>query len=180
MMLVSHWMLGLTWWLAAYLPIIFWFGWRKTKTLAYKSTNKVYYFTWQAMWIAHYAVFQFPALVFPFTFLGSQTVNHFYMLMNFWMGLIGGGVVVSLVMISFVVAIAAHSDLPHLKRAIVATELILYLVFTVGFGVVDYFFLVKKAYAYLELSLPSSEKGYKGITGNPEGSENQPNGFFTV
>lgn len=171
MMLISHIMLGTSWWLIAYLPIVFWFAWRRKLTLENKTTNKVYYFTWQFMWMAHYAVFQFPALIFPFTFLGSQTVNHFYMLMIWWMGLIGGGTVASVVVISFVVAIAAHKDLPSLKRAIVATELILYIVFTVGIGVLSYFLLVDKAYAYLELSLPKEKRGYRGITGNHEGSE---------
>lgn len=155
-MLIAHIMLGMSWWLVAYLPIIFWFAWRRTNVLANKSTNKAYYVTWQFMWIAHYAVFQFPALVFPFTFFGSQTVNHFYMLMNWWMGLIGGSAVAAVTLIMFIIAIAAHQDIPSLKRSIVATELILYLVFTVGIGVLSYFALVKKAYAWLELGLPEA------------------------
>lgn len=93
------------------------------------------------------------------------------MLMVWWMGLIAGGVVASVVIIAFVVAIAAHNDLPSLSRAIVATELIIYIVFTVGIGVLSYFLLVDKAYAWLELSLPEAKKGYRGITGNHEGAE---------
>ena len=50
-------MLGVSWWLIAYMPIIFWFAWRRTLTLENKSVNKVYYFTWQFLWIAHYAIF---------------------------------------------------------------------------------------------------------------------------
>lgn len=87
------------------------------------------------------------------------------------MGLIGGGAVASIVTISFIVALAAHTDMPGIGRGIVATELILYLVFTVGVGLLTYFALIDDAYAYLELSLPRAKKGYRGVTGNPEGTE---------
>jgi len=179
-MRTAHIILGSIWWTLAYLPITLWYTWRREGIREDKDENTWYHWTWNFMWMSHYFVYQLPAIIFPFTFFGSLSVNQFYILVNYWIGLFGGGIIAAITTVAFIITLATHTDTSNAGRGIIAIELITYLTFTVGLAVFSSFFLEPKAYEYLELSLPKNQRGYDGKSGNPEGSENQPIGFVAL
>jgi hypothetical protein len=153
-MLTAHIILGSIWWTLAYLPITLWYTWRREGIREDMETNSWYHWTWNFMWMSHYFVFQLPAIIFPFTFFGSQAVNHFYILVNYWIGLIGGGIVAAIVTVAFIITLATHTDTDNVTRTLIALELVTYLTFTVGLAVFSAFAMEDRAYEWLELSLP--------------------------
>ena len=98
--------LGSAWMLEAYLPILVWYLWRRPEIRNLKESNPWYYRAWNFMWISHYFVFQVPAIIWPFTYLGSQTVNYFYILVNYWVGTVMGGVFAAIGSLLFIFAAA--------------------------------------------------------------------------
>ena len=67
------------------------------------------------MWMSHYFVFGLPAVVWPFTYFGSQTVNNFYMLVNYYVGTIVGG---SIALASVLLFISALFDFTAVGKLI--------------------------------------------------------------
>ena len=92
-LLMANHILGAIWVLHAWLPITLWYTWRRPNIRAYRTVNPWYYTAWNFMWMSHYFVFGLPAIVWPFSYFGSQTVNNFYMLVNYYVGtIVGGGI----------------------------------------------------------------------------------------
>ena len=163
--------IGIIWLSLSYVPITAWYGWRRVGIRQMRTENKWYHIAWNVMWMSHYFIFQLPAIVFPLTFLGSQTINHFYILLNYYVGTIVGGVAAATTVVFFIIAAftyTAPADGPALQ--IVVAELFLYMFATFGVWSIAVEFLVPGAYEWLQLSVVESEKvDFKGAS--PEGSE---------
>ena len=89
--------------LNAFIPIIAWYGWRKTDILA-MTNNSLYKFAWYTLYPLHWLVFTPMALLWPFTYIGSATIVEFYDLANWWLGSVTGGVVYALVALTWLLA----------------------------------------------------------------------------
>lgn len=109
-MKAKSYVLGTLWWALAYVPIIAWYTWRRVGVRAMMEVNSWYHLAWNFMWMSHYFVFQLPAIIWPLTYLGSQTVNHFYILINFWIGTIGGGAIASIATVLWIVAAMTYEE----------------------------------------------------------------------
>ena len=146
--------IGIIWVCLAYFPAIAWYVSRRNGSSAVMASNRWYNLGWQFMWISHYLVFQLPAIVFPLTLLGSQTINQFYILVNYWLGTLAGGVVASITALFWLVAIFTYTSVsggPSL--GIVITQLSLYLLATFGAWFAAYKLLVPGAYEWLQLTV---------------------------
>ena len=84
------------------------------------------------MWMTHYFVFQLPAIVSLMTFLGNQSINHFAILLNFWVGTVVGGFTAAVTTIMFVIALATYSQVGDLVIQYVVAELVMYIFLTFG------------------------------------------------
>ena len=152
-MRLANLMLSMIWWFESYLPIMVWYLWRRPniREMMLSGTNLSYHFAFNFMWKAHYFVFQIPAIVSIFTAFGSQTVNHFYILLNFWVGVVLGGFVVFLNFLFWLIALVQfvpYGDFT-LTKGRIAAEIFLYLIFTIGMGFFARFALVPGAYEWL-------------------------------
>ena len=96
--------------LEAYMPILIWYMGRNDTITSVKSSNGWYYRTWQFMTVAHAFVFGLPALLWPFTYLGSQTVNDMYILMSYFLVILAGLGVASLTTLLYALAYLLHED----------------------------------------------------------------------
>ena len=171
---VAHIIKGAIWVALAYFPLIFWYSWRYKAITKNKDQNTWYFWTWNFMMLSHSFVFSVPALLFPFTFFNNLIVNRFYILTSYWVGLIAGGFITSITTLLFIVTLATHTDIPSVSRRVIAIELGLYLLFTLGTAFFSNFMLDDSTNTYLQLTAPDSQRNWDGSTGNPEGSENQP------
>lgn len=82
------------------------------------------------MWMTHYFVFQLPAIVGLMTFLGNQSINHFAIFLNFWVGTVVGGFTATVTTIMFVIALATYSPVGNLLTQYVVAELVMYIFLT--------------------------------------------------
>lgn len=94
--------------LEAFLPLLMWSLLRSTDIEAAFDLNPWYTRAWKWMYMSHYFVFGLAALLWPFTFLGSQVVNDFFMLENFFVTTILGFIFVTINLILFLMAWAGY------------------------------------------------------------------------
>ena len=165
--------IGVIWVALTYVPIMTWYLWRRPgiREMMLQDINKDYYNAFNFMWKSHYFVFQLPAIVFPLTFLGSQTVNHFYMLLNYWVGTVLGGIIALISTLLWIVALIRYTPYGDLQKQHIVAEIFAYIFLTFGLWLIAFNEWVPKAYEYLQLSLPANERRYDGTDLNPEGSE---------
>ena len=164
--------IGIIWVALTYVPIITWYTWRRPGIREMMDINPAYYTAFNFMWKSHYFVFQLPALVFPLTFVAkSLTVNHFYILINYWIGTVLGGIIASVSTLLWIIALIRYTPYGDLDEQHIVAEIFAYIFLTFGLWVIAFNRWVPLAYEYLELSLPASERGYNGKELTPEGSE---------
>lgn len=173
--------LGLVIMFQAYTPLIVWYSGRRTDIQALKATNESYYKAWNFLWISHFLVYQLPALLFPFTFLHSQTVNDFYMLINYWVATWLGFSTTMTNTLLFLIALIKFEDEPDLSVGVIVMELLGYLVLTAGVWFGSMLWLVPDAYIYLQLQRPEELRTKTGHEINPEETEDDaPTSAFNV
>ena len=125
-------MLTSIWWGLSYAPILTWYLWRRPGIREMMDKNSWYHRAWNTMWMTHYFVFQLPAIVSLMTFLGNQSINHFAILLNFWVGTVVGGFTAAVTTIMFVIALATYSQVGDLVIQYVVAELVMYIFLTFG------------------------------------------------
>ena len=92
----------------AYLPVTVWFLFRNDGVNSAETLNPWYTRAWKWTWMSHFFVFGFPTMIWPFTYLGSQVVNDFYILVLFWVNTIFGGAMTGIGLILWFIAWAAY------------------------------------------------------------------------
>lgn len=61
------------------------------------------------MWVGHFFFFGLPAVLWPFTYFGSQAVNDFYLLLAYYSATVAGLGVISVTTVLFLMAYASYS-----------------------------------------------------------------------
>ena len=165
-------LLGIIWWTLSYVPITAWYAWRRVGIRAMMDENPWYHRAWNVMWMSHYFVFQLPAIIFPLTFLDSQVINHFYILINYWIGTLVGGVDAAVVLVFWIIAAITFTEVDsnNLKLQHVIFEIFGYATLTFGLWFAAFEYIVPGAYEFLQLSVePEEKRDFRGSM--PEGSE---------
>ena len=101
--------LTIIWWAEAYVPIFTWYLWRRPGIRAMMDTNSWYHRAWNTMWMSHYFVFQLPAIIALLTFLGNQSINHFAIFLNYWVGTVIGGITAIITTLTFFIALSTFT-----------------------------------------------------------------------
>ena len=102
--------LGLMWVTLSYVPITAWYAWRRPSIIAMKEENPWYHRAWNFMWMSHYFIYQIPAFVWPFTYYSYVSINHFYMLVNYWVGYVAGGIASGITIVLFLIAFLTFTE----------------------------------------------------------------------
>ena len=179
-MMAANVILGIIWWAQTWVPITAWYAWQRPAIRAARATNWAYHLAWNFMWMSHFFIYQLPAIIFPFTFFHIITVNQMYILVNHWIGKVVGGMAVIGTEVLFALALVQTSDWTAITSSAIIVEMVLYLFFTVGLGLIVYEEIEPLAYEYLQWSLPAQDRDFDGTQMTPEGMENRPIGAFTL
>ena len=148
-MLTANIILGIIWIAQTWVPLTTWYAWRRPAIRAAREVNWAYHLAWNFMWMSHWFIYQIPAIVFPFTFFHNQTVNHFYILVNHWIGQVIAGIAVVITEALFFLALVTTQDHTAISTSVIILEMILYLFFTVGAALISYNEIEPLAYEYL-------------------------------
>ena len=77
---------------------------------------------------------------------------------KYWVGLIAGSFITSITTLLFIVTLATHTDIPSASRRVIAIELGLYLIFTLGTAFFSNLMLYDSTNTYLQLTAPDSQR----------------------
>ena len=117
---------GLYYTMNAFMPIIAWYGWRR-EPIKSMTTNKLYSIAWYMLYASHFIVFLPMSILWPFTYLGSSVVVEFYDLANTMIGTIGGGSVILLVSLFWMMSVILYKDNKVISRRAMLQEMFLYI-----------------------------------------------------
>ena len=85
-----------------------------------------------------------------------------YIFINYWFGTILGGIVATLSTLTFLIAFLTFTPVDGFVYQYIVAEIAAYLFLTFGLWNIAYRSLVPKAYEYLQLGLPKSERTFRG------------------
>ena len=93
---------------------------------------------------------------------GNLSINQMYMFINYWVGGVIGAVAAAYTTFMFLIALLTFTEVDGLKRQHVVAEMVGYIFFTFGLASIASKEIVPDAYEWLQLSVPKSERNFRG------------------
>ena len=111
--------------LNAFLPYIFWLGWRRDDIAA--IGDGAYETAWNLLYRLHFFIFVPMALTWPFTYLGSSVIVDFYDQANWYVGTLAAGSLYSLVFLTLIISALSLKETTRVTKGFIWMEALLYL-----------------------------------------------------